>query len=340
MKLFIPIIALSALLSFGVYQMVNKTSSATEVDQKTILMYKIWAKTHKREFNSSPEEFLFRVRTFSKNKKKIEETNKRAKNFKLELNKFADTTIEEFTSKYLGYKPTPSLNEESIPVTQLSEEKLPESVDYLAQGVLAPIKDQKGCGACWAFATTGTIEALLALKKVWKGRLSEQELLDCSFLFFNTGCLGGMPNRALRYVKKYGIGAESEYEYRQDSDWDMCFRSETKTRFEIKGQAKVASRRSLQLKAAVAKQPVAVVIHANDIMFYKEGIYDDECSGLINHSVAVVGYGEEDGKKFWLIRNSWGKNWGIDGYLKLLRQDEKGRAQCGIMQKAPVYPVM
>ena len=73
---------------------------------------------------------------------------------------------------------------------------------------------------------------------------------------------------------------------------------------------------------------VATGIYASDNGFgnYKAGVFDKCSSTAINHAVTVVGYGTENGQPYWLIKNSWGENWGDGGYVKIAR----GKSECGI----------
>merc|ERR1719436_670527 len=92
------------------------------------------------------------------------------------------------------------------------------------------------------------------------------------------------------------------------------------------------------LMEAVAQQPVSVAIEADKLAFqlYKGGVLDGECGTALDHGVLAVGYGEEEGKKYWLVKNSWGPQWGEEGYIKILR-GEAGQGMCGINTQ-PSYP--
>ena len=94
------------------------------------------------------------------------------------------------------------------------------------------------------------------------------------------------------------------------------------------------------MKAAVAQQPVSVSLYASETSFslYKDGIYDpDFCSTRPNHATLVVGYGKEADKEYWIMKNSWGLNWGESGYMRILIKE--GVGICGI-QYSPVYPTL
>ena len=70
---------------------------------------------------------------------------------------------------------------------------------------------------------------------------------------------------------------------------------------------------------------------------YKSGIFDSaECGTNLDHAVALVGYGEEQGTKYYILRNSWGTGWGEDGYMRIL-DNGNGYGICGV-QEEPLYP--
>lgn len=93
------------------------------------------------------------------------------------------------------------------------------------------------------------------------------------------------------------------------------------------------------LQAAVANQPMSVAIDAGGFSFqlYFGGVFLGFCGKSLNHGVTVVGYGEEAGTKYWLVKNSWGSGWGDDGYIKMRRGSFGSRGICGINMEAS-YP--
>lgn len=92
------------------------------------------------------------------------------------------------------------------------------------------------------------------------------------------------------------------------------------------------------MKAAVAQQPISVLIEADKMVFqqYTSGIFSSQqCGTSLDHATLVVGYGEENGTEYWIMKNSWGSAWGESGYMRLEIVD--GDGICGI-QMNPLYP--
>lgn len=204
---------------------------------------------------------------------------------------------------------------------------VPEVVDYRTSGCLSLPKDQKFCGSCWSQAVVSAIETMKCMKTGRLDTISAQNLIDCANRktgYKLDGCAGGMFPDALQYViNNGGIDDDECYPYGAN-DREPC-------KYSAKCKAgTVATWRRLApteeaLKEAIAKHgPVLAAIHSNDDFFsYNSGIYDDpKCTNeraKINHGVLVVGYGSENGKDFWIVRNSWGYTWGEKGYMKLIR---------------------
>ncbi|CAH2064873.1 unnamed protein product [Thlaspi arvense] len=130
------------------------------------------------------------------------------------------------------------------------------------------------------------------------------------------------------------------YPYNPD-DFGFCraknVEGETVT---IDGHEHVPENDEEALLKAVAHQPVSVAIDAgsSDFQLYSEGVFTGECGTQLNHGVAIVGYGEtEKGTKYWIVRNSWGREWGEGGYVRIERGISENEGRCGIALEAS-YP--
>lgn len=169
--------------------------------------------------------------------------------------------------------------------------------------------------------------------------LSEQELVDCDVISGNQGCNGGFMYKAFQFIKKTGLTTEREYPYRGMEA--VC--NKQKVRYNsvaISGYEKVPANDEKSLKAAVANQPVSVAIDAGgyDFQFYSGGVFSGICGKQLNHGVTAVGYGEARNKTYWLVKNSWGTDWGESGYVRMKRDSRDKRGTCGIAMEAS-YPV-
>jgi KDEL-tailed cysteine endopeptidase len=286
----------------------------------------------------SVEESMHRFSVFRKNLDLIKEHNAAGKSWKLAVNEFADLTWDEFRKAHLGLKKVSV--DASIPRFELNLDGLvtiPDSVDWTEKNAVTPIKNQGQCGSCWAFSTTGSVEGAIAIKTGKLVSVSEQQLVDCSTSEGNQGCNGGLMDDAFKYIiSNKGLCTESDYPYTAaDGSCRTCTPS-----VQIKSFVDVAQSNLDALKAAVAQQPVAVAIEADQMgfQFYSSGVFSGTCGTNLDHGVLVVGYGSLNGQDFWKVKNSWGASWGANGYILLSRTNGSGPGQCGVAMQ-PSYPV-
>jgi len=258
--------------------------------------------------------------------------------FKRGLNEFADMSHEEFVRTHNGYRRTGKSNASVF--VEPSNVVLPDTVDWRNKGLVTPVKNQGQCGSCWAFSTTGSLEGQHKKKTGNLVSLSEQNLVDCSGDEGNQGCEGGLMDSAFEYIKRNG-GIDTEASYPYTAQDGSCHFKKSDVGATVTGYVDIPSGDEDALKKAVATVgPISVAIDASHESFqtYDNGIYDEpECSSdQLDHGVLVVGYGTEDGNDYWLVKNSWGKTWGMKGYLKMSRNKNN---QCGIATQAS-YPLV
>jgi len=106
------------------------------------------------------------------------------------------------------------------------------------------------------------------------------------------------------------------------------------TDYKVSSEAYVTANNVSQMKAALAKQPLAVSLEADQACFqyYTSGVMDNtSCGTYLDHAVLTVGWGNEGGKDYWLVKNSWNTTWGDQGYIKLAIVDGKGI--CGVQME-------
>ena len=293
---------------------------------------------HGKAYRNVMEE-MYRMSVYADNKAFVEQHNAEfaagRKSFTVALNRMADLTNEEINQMYKG---SIDKSYKQHGVHKPSGRQLPTEVDWRDSGIVTEVKDQGSCGSCWSFAATGSLESAWAQAGNPLTTFSEQQLMDCSTA--NNGCGGGMAYRAFQYLEESGgIMTEEDYPYtardgtcHDDSDQYVGYLTSYVT-VESRGSATI-------LADAVAGRPVAVSIDASEssFNFYSGGVYDEpRCSSSYhNHAVLVVGYGTEDGKDYWLVKNSWGPAWGESGYIKMTRDNTD---QCAIAS-IPYYPVV
>lgn len=294
-------------------------------------MFENWMMANNKSYGTDSQK-AYRLSVFTSNYARVQSVEKSSTaTYKLGLNKFADLTAQEFAAQYLGTKVTQKKSS-AKPKVNLNA---PKSVDWVTKGAVSDVKDQGQCGSCWAFSTTGAIESANYLNTYEMTLLSEQQLVDCSSAYGNMGCNGGLMDYGFEYAEKTGLTTESSYAYTGETG--------TCESWKIEDGVKVSSYTDVNadtasLLAAVVQQPVSIAINANPIQLYTSGIYNDweECEGQLDHGVLMVGYGSDDGEKFWKVKNSWGATWGEEGYFRLARRTS-GDGICGCTEAAS-YP--
>ena len=277
------------------------------------------------------DNYNLRYKIFKENLLFIEEHNKKSQ-WKMEINKFSDLSDDEFINKKSS---NIKINNNLIYISNY-DSSLPEEWDWVQKGAVTDVKNQEECGACWAFSAVGAIEAAFFFKTGNLTSMATQQLVDCSKSFGNNACDGGMPNKAFDFAIQRGICSENTYWY-SGNPYDVCNNCPVITK--ISSYINVESNNENALQQAVYKQPVSVVLNANNFKSYKSGVMDSDCDTDFNHAVLVVGWGELNGKKYWKIKNSWGPDWGDNGYILLERNIADSKGRCGIAI-SPVYPVM
>jgi len=301
---------------------------------------------HKKTYEDQSEERL-RMKIFIENKKKVAKHNAQyergLKTYKLALNHYADLLHHEFLKMNGFNKSLTPHNKEIVGSTYIppAHVQLPDNVDWRKKGAVTPVKNQGSCGSCWAFSTTGSLEGQHFRKTGKLVSLSEQNLIDCSTVYGNNGCNGGLMDNAFKYVQdNRGIDTEKSYPY--EAEDDQCRYQKRNSGATDTGFVDVSEGDEHALKSAVATVgPVSVAIDASQesFRFYSEGVYyEPMCSSTeLDHGVLVVGYGTTDeGHDYWLVKNSWSETWGEEGYIKMARNRKNN---CGIASSAS-YPLV
>ncbi|KAH1050779.1 hypothetical protein AAZX31_08G114300 [Glycine max] len=316
-------------------------------EEEVFQLFQAWQKEHKREYGNQ-EEKAKRFQIFQSNLRYINEMNAKRKSpttqHRLGLNKFADMSPEEFMKTYLKEIEMPYSNLESRKKLQKGDDadcdNLPHSVDWRDKGAVTEVRDQGKCQSHWAFSVTGAIEGI---NKIVTGNLvslSVQQVVDCDPA--SHGCAGGFYFNAFGYViENGGIDTEAHYPYTAQNG--TCKANANKV-VSIDNLLVVVGPEEALL-CRVSKQPVSVSIDATGLQFYAGGVYGGEnCSKNSTKATLVcliVGYGSVGGEDYWIVKNSWGKDWGEEGYLLIKRNvsDEWPYGVCAI-NAAPGFPII
>ena len=299
----------------------------------------LWKKESGEEYETEKIE-LARHMIWEANKNYVDNHNKNKDKYgySLEMNQFADMDSAEFSRTYNGYRQTARPRNSTYQYKPLNN-PLASEVDWREKGAVTEVKNQGQCGSCWSFSATGSLEGQHFLKTGKLVSLSEQQLVDCSKRYGNNGCEGGLMDNAFKYIKAVG-GDDTERSYPYTAKDGICRFNPSDVGATLTGYVDIAKGDCDALKDAVHNVgPISVAMDASQRSFqmYSEGVYDPlTCSSTnLDHGVLVVGYGTQDGQDYWLVKNSWGANWGLEGYFMIA----VGRNKCGICTQAS-YPIV
>jgi xylem cysteine proteinase len=307
-------------------------------EDRTMSLYESWLVKHNKVYDLA-EEKQQRFEIFGDNLRYIDEVNQQNLSYWLGLNAFADMSHDEFKSTSLGYIPhistQPTGTRKAFRYENVSD--LPRSIDWRTKGAVTGVKNQGQCGSCWAFSVVGAVEGIHQIVTGNLVSLSEQELIDCDTV--NNGCDGGAIDDGYSFIiSNKGIGSESDYPYQAQRT--QCDTEQLKnTVVSIDGYQDVPASNGDALLQALANQLISVGIDASgrNFQLYKGGVLSGTCGTNINHGLVAVGFGSEQGTDYIIVKNSWGIEWGEEGYIRF-DSTIGGKGQCGINQMV-AYPI-
>eukprot|EP01120_Amphizonella_sp_Union-15-10_P006344 TRINITY_DN201_c0_g1_i11.p1 TRINITY_DN201_c0_g1~~TRINITY_DN201_c0_g1_i11.p1 ORF type:complete len:325 (+),score=71.79 TRINITY_DN201_c0_g1_i11:69-1043(+) len=295
-----------------------------------------WMQKHKKTYGH--EEFSARYQTF-KNNFDFVANHDSSKGFTVALNKFADLSIEEFSSIYNGLKLNKQYDASKLSTNTQMPVGAPASWDWRNQGVVTGVKNQGQCGSCWSFSATGSTEGAHAIAGKGLVSLSEQNLVDCSTAQGNQGCNGGLMDQAFQYIiSNNGIDTEASYPYTATGP-NQCQFNPANVGATLSSYQDCPSGDEGSLVSFVYSNPTSVAIDAShsSFQFYSGGVYNEPaCSSTqLDHGVLAVGYGTSS-SDYWIVKNSWGTDWGLAGYILMSRNNGNN---CGIATSASIPKV-
>jgi hypothetical protein len=228
------------------------------------------------------------------------------------ITKFADFTIDEFKLVSLGYKPNTNTNTQNIRLNKYSgNESYVNWIDVYTTAV----KDQGYCGSCWAFSATEQIEsdAIRLGLLTTSDALSPEQIVQCDTV--DDGCDGGNTETAFEYVKNAG-GLETDEVYPYTSYYDVtgsCTSNSADYVVTVADYYSLSDEDSM-ISHIFSTGPISVCLDASSWSSYVSGIITT-CGMDVDHCVQAVGINMDEG--YWIVRNSWGTEWGNEGYIWL-----------------------
>lgn len=298
-----------------------------------------WMDKHAKSYEAI-DTLTQRFQVWTTSLAQVDTHNAREVGYTLGMTEFADMTPEEFSDTYLMSTTGAQDCSATKGNHELAAKDLPLSVDWRTKNVVSPVKSQGKCGSCWTFSSTGALEAHHAIVAGKKIILSEQQLVDCAQNFNNHGCEGGLPSQAFEYIL-YNGGLDTEIAYPYKAKDEACEYKVGGVGVKVEGVHNITRDSEAELQDAIAfSGPVSIAYEvAADFRLYNGGVYDSKVCHSdpqhVNHAVLAVGYvlPAGDKKGYYIVKNSWGAAWGLDGYFHIVT----GKNMCGLATCAS-YP--
>ncbi|GAB6027591.1 hypothetical protein CHUAL_001834 [Chamberlinius hualienensis] len=317
------------------------------ITSKDVLLeeFNLFKIQYRKTYKDKNEE-QYRMKIFNENKLIIATHNQKYRKglvtYEMGINKFGDLLHHEFVELMNGYKNNSVNPRKGTTYLSPSHVVVPDAIDWRTKGYVTPVKDQGECGSCYAFSATGALEGQHYRKTGKLVSLSEQNILDCSDDEGNSGCFGGTQAHAFYYIQlNHGIDTEEAYPY-TGNGYNKCKFEKKDVGATLYDYQVVKQGNEEKLKEAIATQgPISVSIDASVYGFehYKSGVYyEPSCHpDNLNHAVLAVGYGTDAvGGDYYIVKNSWGTDWGQQGYIWMARNKNNN---CGIANDA-TFPLV
>jgi cathepsin F len=283
------------------------------------VMWRAWKAQYNRVY--ADEEEPTRFENFKATLDRIAVRNAAGSSATFGLTKFSDLSPEEFKTIYLGAK----RNERRTDVEVLTPPNVdvPQTFDWRNQNppMVTPVKNQEQCGSCWAFSATENIESMYCMSKQMDCSqlppLAPQQIVDCDTT--DDGCDGGNTETAYQYVQSAG-GLEDESNYPYTGQDGNCNFNQAEVAVQISGWKYITqnSDEGVMQSSLVSVGPLSICVYAEPWQEYTGGVLmASDCQGQIDHCVQLVGYDMTASTPFWSVRNSWGTDWGENGYIRL-----------------------
>jgi len=303
-----------------------------DVVHNHVELFEQYTRHYKKSYTT--EEKPRRYNNFLASLARIAQKNKDAANATYALNKFSDMSTREFRNTYLMPKFSADKTKQRELVPQGPITVAPQVYDWRTKGKVTAVKNQEQCGSCWAFSATENIESVYMIKNNLSPQqmqpLSPQQIVDCDTT--DQGCNGGDTTTAYQYVIQAG-GLETDSAYPYTGEDGTCNFNAGSVLVKISSWKYATSNdnEAVMQNNLVNWSPLSICVDASSWQDYSSGVVmGSDCGDQLDHCVQAVGYNMNGPTPYWIVRNSWGTDWGNNGYIWL----QYGQNTCGCADEA------
>jgi C1A family cysteine protease len=303
----------------AVYALSLLAAAASALTFQTDPFWKAYKATYGKVYAHDREERR-RYEIFTENMRRAAEYNAMDDLAEYGMTVVSDRFPEEIMMNLEGR--VPEVKAEA-PAAVDKEVTAPATFDARQKGWVPGVRNQGQCGSCWAFAVTGVMSINYAKKHGGSPlTLSEQQLVDCDKSSY--GCSGGWPIVAATYAKN-GVMLNSDYSY--TARVGTCAFVASKARAYVSTTGEISKSVSAMKDAIYSNGAIVGLLNADKMQSYHGGIISASgCPAKTAHAIAIIGWGNSGSTPYWIVRNSWGSNWGESGYCRVVMNQNA----CGI----------
>jgi C1A family cysteine protease len=320
---------------------VKSTILSEFMNKSTKDLFKVWHFLYNKNYDYNTEEGIRKYVTFRENVKQIQEHNAKNLSYQKGINHLTDMTAEEVRS-YYKLKPMSvkeyktnmrkllsldDYNDDEVVQASTQVSATRDNINWIS--IMRPVRNQANCGSCWAFTVTAVLEGHWnKYKTALTDHLSTQQMVDCDT--GNGGCNGGWFDAGFAFFKSKYAAYETNYPY-TSGDSGVAGSCQTVSKYSsVKITGYKQKTYTTDVYTLLKSGPVAVAVDATDDWYaYRSGVFNVSCSSNINHAVTLVGYGNRNGVGYWIIRNSWGSDWGYAGHI-YVKDNSSNNSSCNI----------
>lgn len=317
-------------------------------------LFDLFRQKYNKKYQPGTQEFLDRFLSFRNSLRRIRRLN-HANDVTVMygITEFADLSPQEFRkqlfvrqNKYSKLIPSHAIKLSIKPKFfdansfRRSLPDVPLRVDWRERGIISRVRNQGKCGACWAYSTVETVESMSALKTFTDViPLSVQQVIDCGSgsETGNHGCDGGDTCSALKWMRDSRVSIQTEIEYPMRNESGQCMTRESNHGVLVSNYTcnDFSQSEEAMVRKLAFHGPLTVAVDATSWQDYLGGIIQYHCETKRNHAAQVVGYDLTGKIPYYIVKNTWGREFGHDGFLYIAI----GKNLCGIANEVSYVDV-